>query len=143
MWTYAKSWCVDPFWACQITTRLLFCVPKRPTVDMGLRLCRNTKEIFFQSRTEARSWHLQSGSIPPSRRSVWPLCGEYQHFICIWPISHSFYRLSINPYFSKGCQVSKRSNYAMGIGTAGVRLYHEGHSWQRQCCSGLIKPLSG
>ena len=39
----------------QITTRLLFCVPMRRTVVLGLRLCRNTKEDFFQSRTEAKS----------------------------------------------------------------------------------------
>ena len=32
-----------------------FCVPMRRTVDLGLRLCRNTEEDFFQSRTEVRS----------------------------------------------------------------------------------------
>ena len=46
------------------------------------------------------------------------------------------------PHISKGCQISKRSIYAMSIGTTGVRLYREGHSWQRQCCGGLFKPLS-
>ena len=32
-----------------------FCVPMRRTVNLGLRLCRNTEEDFSQSHTEARS----------------------------------------------------------------------------------------
>ena len=31
----------------RITTRCLLCVPIRRTVDLGLRLCRSTKEDFF------------------------------------------------------------------------------------------------
>ena len=35
--------------------KTLFCAPMRRTVDLGLRLCRNMKDDFFQSRAEARS----------------------------------------------------------------------------------------
>ena len=35
--------------------KTLFCVPMRRTVDLVLRLCRITKDDFFQSRSEARS----------------------------------------------------------------------------------------
>ena len=55
LWPYAKVWCVGLFCVCHITTRLLFYVPMHRTVDLGQRLCRNTKEDFFQSHTEERS----------------------------------------------------------------------------------------
>ena len=53
--TLRESLVRRPILRLPITARLLFCAPMRRTVYLGLRLCRNMKEDFFQSRTEAKS----------------------------------------------------------------------------------------
>ena len=62
---------------------------------LGAALMQEHEGRFFPIAYGSKK--LQSGSILPSRRSVWPERGEYRNFVCIWPVSHSFYRLTINP----------------------------------------------
>ena len=62
--------------------------------ELGAALMQKHEGRFFPIAYGSKK---QSGSIPPSRRSVWLLCGEYRNFVCIWPVSHSLYRLTINP----------------------------------------------
>ena len=63
---------------------------------LGAALMQEHEGRFFPIAYRNKKLTSASGSIPPSRRIVWPLCGEYRNFVCIWPVSPSFYRLTIN-----------------------------------------------